>query len=400
MDEHTSAEALTNTFLRYALTPSITPKLHRQLRKLYPDALKLAHLLSSAKPVINTSDTGFTNVVHNALRARFKPEVDKRFAQALSWQSNSPHHRIIALHDQDYPAALLSTQNAPPVLYAIGNTSILNTPCVAIVGARKASHAALEHAHQIAAALCTAGITVVSGLALGVDAAAHRGSLSSTGFTIAVSATEPTTVYPKSHHGLAAQIQQSGVLVTEFALGSQLQPYCFPRRNRIISGLSLGVLVVEAALPSGTLTTAQHALRQGREVMAIPGSINNPLTKGCHDLLKSGAQLVESADDVLCCLSSELSRHLVDELPADAPQSPPPALPDAVHSHPHAQTVLNCMGFDAASVDTLVQRTGLDAAVIASTLTSLELAGVIVCEQGGRFVRHNAVINRGVKARL
>jgi len=134
--------------------------------------------------------------------------------------------------------------------------------------------------------------------------------------------------------------------------------------------------------------------------MAMPGSINNPLTKGCHDLIKSGAQLVESAEDVLSCLGPELSRHLVDELPADVPQSPPLGLPDAVHSHPHAQTVLNCMGFDAASVDTLIQRSGLDAAVVASTLTSLELSGVIVCEHGGRFVRHNAVMNRGGKARL
>jgi DNA processing protein len=400
MDEDTGATALTNTFLRYALTPSVTPKLHRLLRKHYPDALVLAQFLSTPNAVINTDDIGFNNAANNALGARFKPEVNKRVEQALAWQSQSPRHHIIALHDKHYPTALLATQNAPPVLYAMGNIGILNTPCVAIVGARKASHAALEHAHQIAAELTTAGITVVSGLALGVDAAAHRGSLSSTGFTIAVSATEPTAVYPKSHKALAAQIQHTGVLVTEFALGSQLQPYCFPRRNRIISGLSMGVLVVEAALPSGTLTTAQHALRQGREVMAMPGSINNPLTKGCHDLIKSGAQLVESVEDVLRCLGPELSRHLVDELPADAPQSPPPGLPDTKYSDPHALTVLNCMGFDAASVDTLIQRSGLDAAVVASTLTSLELAGVILCEHGGRFVRHNAVMNRGDKARL
>jgi len=398
MDEYTGADALTITFLRYALSPSVTPKLHRLLRQHYPDALALAHLLNSPKPVINTGNIGFNNAVHNALRARFKPDVDKRVEQALAWQSQSPDHHLIALHDQHYPTALLSTQNAPPVLYAIGNPSILNTPCVAIVGARKASHAALEHAHQIAAVLAAAGITVVSGLALGIDAAAHRGSLSSTGFTIAVSATEPNTVYPRTHKSLANQIRQSGVLVSEFALGSQLRPYCFPRRNRIISGLSLGVLVIEAALPSGTLTTAQHALRQGREVMAVPGSIDNPLTKGCHDLLKCGAQLVESAEDVLCCLRSELGRHLVDELPAHAPQSPQLALPDGVHSDPHAQTLLNCMGFDAASVDTLVRRSGLSAAVVASTLTSLELSGVIVCEQGGRFVRHTGLKNRGVKA--
>lgn len=387
MDEFTSDQTPASIWLSYSLTRSITPALQRQFLHQFPDLADLAALLGSDRPTLQTPDQTFNQKASDALAQRYASPVIEKVQAALDWEHQSTNHHIIGLNHPAYPKLLRTTGNAPPVLYVNGNPDTLNTPCVAIVGARKASHGALELASEIAHKLTENGITVISGLALGVDAAAHRGALRGNGYTIAVSATGAERVYPRSHLNLAKEIVSSGAIVTEFPLNNNLQPHCFPRRNRIISGMSMGVLVVEAALPSGTLTTAQHALRQGREVMAIPGAVQNPMTHGCHELLKNGAALIENADDVMHCLSAELQRHLID---VSAPNNVPhdTAVNKKLNNlPPDTITLLDCLGFDPVSVDTLVRRSGLDAAQVAGALTHLELSGVIVAAYGGRYTR-------------
>jgi len=387
MDEYTGDQTLTSIWLNYSLTRQITPALRRRLRQLYPEPEQLRAFLSSPKPQLQTGQAQFDQDATAALGAMQSTEIISRVQEAILWQNQSPDHHIIGQDHPAYPTLLLSTSNAPPVLYVKGDLISLDSPCVAIVGARKASHAALEQTAHIAHELASSGVTIVSGLALGVDAAAHQGALNGSGQTIAVSATGPERIYPRAHQRLASDIQASGAIVTEFALHNTLQTHCFPRRNRIISGMSLGVLVVEAALPSGTLTTAQHALRQGREVMAMPGSIHNPLTRGCHDLIKSGAALVENTDDILACLQTDLERHLIDRKPPQSKQIPTPETKKLTNIPPDALTLLDCLGFDPVSVDTLVRRSGLDTAQVCGTLTHLEISGLIAVDHGGRYTR-------------
>jgi len=387
MDEFTGDQTPASIWLSYSLTRSITPALRRQFLQYFPDPTDLVTLLSSPRPAFNTPDKTFNQMAVGILEHRHARQVDEKVQEALLWEQQNSNHHIIGLSHPAYPKSLQATNNAPPVIYVNGNPDSLNAPCVAIVGARKATHGALELAAEIAQKLTENGITVISGLALGIDAAAHRGALRGNGDTIAVSATGPERVYPRSHQNLAREIVSSGAIVTEFPLNNNLQPHCFPRRNRIISGMSIGVLVVEAALPSGSLTTAQHALRQGREVMAIPGAVQNPMARGCHELLKNGAALIENADDVIRCLSVDLERHLIDE-----PQPKKPPNDTSVHKKlnnmaPDTITLLDCLGFDPVSIDTLVRRSGLDAATVAGALTHLELSGVIVAAQGGRYTR-------------
>ena len=344
-------------------------------------------MLASTNPTVSTNDPLFNETASRVLRKPPSIQDLEKVDQALDWARAKPWHHIIGLDHPLYPPLLLNTNNAPPVLYVNGDLRCLTTPCIAIVGARKASHNALEQAQQIANVLAKSGITIVSGLALGVDSAAHQGALAGGGQTIAVAATGPERVYPRSHIRLANAISQHGAIVTEFPLNNSLQPHCFPRRNRIISGLCVGVLVVEAGLPSGTLTTAQHALRQGREVMAMPGSVQNPLTRGCHELIKNGAALVESAEDVLRCMHDELERQLSDfssAVPAGQSNNNVCKLPEMT---PDALTLLDCLGFDPVSIDTLVARSGLDAPRVSGALTYLEISGVIVSDYGGRYTR-------------
>jgi len=387
MDEYTGDQTPASIWLSYSFTRAVTPALQRQFLLHYPDPKDLAKLLRSPHSPILTNDNTFNQVARAALRQRQAPKVAEQVQTALDWEQKSSTNHIIGLDHPAYPQALLATRNAPPVLYVSGNTNCLSTPCVAIVGARKATHGALEQARGIAQSLAKNGITVVSGLALGIDAAAHRGALLGHGDTIAVSATGPERIYPRSHQRLAQEIVSSGAIVTEFPLESSLQPHCFPRRNRLISGMSIGVLVVEAALPSGTLTTAQHALRQGREVMAMPGAVQNPMARGCHELLRNGAALIENANDIMACLSTELHRHLVDISAADAVVDEPPIKKKLANMPSDTLTLLDCLGFDPVSIDTLVRRSGLDAAHVAGALTHLELVGVIVANQGGRYTR-------------
>ena len=255
----------------------------------------------------------------------------------LQWLQ-SPAHDLITATDPRYPERLGQLPGAPLALFTRGDPELLGRPQIAIVGARSATPQGLENAQAFAAELCRRGLVVTSGLALGVDAAAHRGALAAGGLTIAACATGLDRVYPARHRDLAHQIIEEGLLVSEFPTGVTARAESFPRRNRIISGLSLGVLVVEAANPSGSLVTARHAAEQGRELFAIPGSIHNPMARGCHRLIRDGAKLVETAADILEEIAPQLGLFLPDAQTAGA--EPPAETTAAVDADSAAGRVL------------------------------------------------------------
>ena len=309
------------------------------------------------------------------------PDPEKLEA-TFAWL-RAPGHGLVAWDDADYPSTLLSIADPPPVFYCVGRRELLNQPAVAIVGSRNATPQGVEHAEAFGAALSAAGLTIVSGLASGIDAAAHRGGLSAVGSSIAVVGTGLDRVYPTSNSELAAQLERDGGLLSEFALGTPPLPENFPRRNRVISGLARGVLVVEATLNSGSLITAQLAAEQGREVFAIPGSIHSPFSKGAHRLIREGAKLVETAQDIL----EELGIDVAARGPEHAPQSPATqAVPEA--SGPSGK-VLAALGHDPAGIDLVARRTGLGAEVITVALVELELAGRVVALPGGLYQRRS-----------
>ncbi|MEY3798325.1 MAG: hypothetical protein RLZZ572_506 [Pseudomonadota bacterium] len=289
----------------------------------------------------------------------------------LNWLAKANNH-IVTLADPDYPKALLEIADPPPLLYAKGNIALLNKLSIAIVGSRNASVQGEKNAEAFAQGLAEHGLCIVSGLALGIDGAAHRGALKAKGDTIAVVGTGLDMVYPAQHRDLAHQIASSGLIISEFPLGTLSKPQNFPRRNRLISGLSLGCLVVEANLKSGSQITARLSAEQGREVFAIPGSIHSPLAKGCHQLIKQGAKLVDSLQDIVeeLNLSKAVSVTLAEEnSPANQDQ----------------QTLLESMGYDAISIESLVQLTGLTVSTLSSMLTLLELEGRITGLAGGQY---------------
>lgn len=303
----------------------------------------------------------------------------QRVEQALEWHATSPDRHLITIADQTYPAQLASIAGAPLVLYVSGQLQALQAPHIAIVGARKATPMALDIASELARDLSKAGVVVVSGLAAGIDGAAHKGCLSAGGHTVAIAATPANVIYPRQHQQLAADIVSNGAIVTEFALGTPMRRSCFPQRNRIISGLCLATIVVEAALPSGTLLTAKHALDQGREVMVVPGSIRNPLARGCHSLIKDGALLIESANDILRALEPALGEHLPS-------QNAPSGKTAPVIKEPDALLLMEILGYDSASADFLSSKSGLSAARVTRILSELELGGV-VSRSAGRYTR-------------
>jgi len=291
--------------------------------------------------------------------------------QALEWLADAAN-TIVTLADADYPQLLLQTADPPPLLYVKGRRELLNRPALAVVGSRNATPQGLANAEDFARALSDAGVTIVSGLALGIDAAAHRGGLAGMASSLAVVGTGLDVVYPARNRALAHQLATSGALVSEFALGTPALGANFPRRNRVISGLSRGCLVVEAALQSGSLITARLANEQGRDVFALPGSIHSPLAKGCHALIKQGAKLVDSADDIL----EEL--HLA-------------AVPSATHDVPEldpgAARLLAQLGFEPTDLDTLCERCDMGADAVSALLLKLELQGLIAALPGGQYQR-------------
>jgi DNA processing protein len=295
--------------------------------------------------------------------------------RSLAWLAE-PGHALLAWDDSAYPAALLTIGDPPPVFHYAGKLDLLNRPALAIVGSRNATPQGRENAQAFAAALSSAGLTIVSGLAQGIDAAAHRGGLGGAGNSVAVVGTGIDRIYPASNKALAHRLAEEGGLLSQFTLGTPPLPGNFPRRNRVISGLVRGVLVVEATPNSGSLITARFAAEQGRDVFAIPGSIHSPFSKGCHRLIKQGAKLVETAQDVL----EELGL-------APASAAPRTLAGNASATDGDAARVLEALGHDPVDVDALVERTGLGASAIAVALVELELSGEVAPLPGGAFQR-------------
>ena len=302
----------------------------------------------------------------------------ERLAAALAWLESYPHG-VVALDDADYPPLLLEVGDPPPVFYCLGRRELLARPGIAIVGSRNATPQGIADAEAFAAALSAAGLTVVSGLALGIDAAAHRGALTGAGGTIAVVGTGLDRVYPARNRSLAHDIAASGLIVSEFAPGTPPLPQNFPRRNRLVSGLARGVLVIEATLSSGSLITARFAGEQGREVFALPGSIHSPFSKGCHKLLREGAKLVETAQDVLDELG--LPRTTGLSARAGAADSRDDDLT------PDERAVLVALGHAPEGVDALGSRSGLAPEAVAAALLALELEGRVAPLPGGVWQR-------------
>lgn len=285
----------------------------------------------------------------------------------------------LSMTDPDYPPLLGEIADPPLVLFVRGDPAFLKSRQLAIVGSRHPSPAGRETARELAFAASKAGFTVTSGLASGIDAAAHRGALDAQGATLAVMGTGPERIYPAGNRRLAEHIVAGGALVTEFPPGMAPHRQNFPRRNRIISGLSLGTLVVEAAPGSGSLITAGLAAEQGRDVLAVPGSVHNPLARGCHRLIRDGARLVETIEDVL----DELG-FLALRRPPSPPSTPmEPVLPEGAAE----RQLLDFIGHDPVFPDQLVRRSGLTADAVCSILFSLEIKGIIEPTPGGAFVR-------------
>lgn len=322
---------------------------------------------------------------YSALCAVVKPAIarhicngaDSELARATLGWLEQPSNHLVTLADPDYPRLLLQSADPPPLFYLKGRRELLGAGFFAIVGSRNASPQGLLNAEAFARSLSDSGFCIVSGMAAGIDAAAHRGGLDGASSSVAVVGTGLDSVYPASNHALAHTLAESGALISEYPLGTPAKAANFPRRNRIICGLSLGCLVVEAALRSGSLITARLAAEQGREVFAVPGSIHSPLSKGCHSLIKQGAKLAECADDIL----SELHGTIPPAVEFDSPQ---PSVSSAAESY---QPLLASMGFEPVNIDDLVARSGLTSNNVCAMLLRMELDGRIAPLPGGMYQR-------------
>lgn len=324
------------------------------------------------RQVLSASRAALARVVPDQLAATLRAPPDRTLLDAVeAWLADSGNH-VLTLADATYPRALLDIPDPPPLLYAKGRVELLNHEAFAIVGSRNATQQGIAQAEMFARTLSDAGLTIVSGLALGIDAAAHRGGLAGAAGSVAIVGTGLDIVYPARNRDLAHALARAGCIVSEFALGTAPVAGNFPRRNRLISGLSRGCLVVEAALASGSLITARLANEQGKDVFAMPGSIHSPLAKGCHSLIKQGAKLAESAEDIL------------EELRLLTSARTPPAL--AGHHEP-THRVLEALGFEPCDFDTLAARTGTPAQALAALLTQWEIEGLVEALPGGRYQR-------------
>ncbi|MET0331791.1 MAG: DNA-processing protein DprA [Dyella sp.] len=325
-----------------------------------------------------------------ATRAWLRRPDEQRLRADLDWLAQ-PGCRLLRCTDEDFPAPLETIAQPPAALFVQGDASLLLRPQVAVVGARQASAGGVAHARQFAAALAQAGWLVTSGMAEGIDAAAHQAALDAQQPTVAVIGTGPDRVYPAKHRKLASIIAVHGVIVSEFLPGTAARADHFPRRNRLIAGLAQGTLVIEAGLQSGSLITARLAAEQGREVFALPGSIHNPLARGCHQLIRDGARLVETVDEVLQALlpaaralGVELAARLALDTATTRGQAPL-AVPD--QADPLAEQLLSALGHDPVGLDELVQRCEQPAAVLGARLLQLELDGLVESLAGNRYQR-------------
>lgn len=318
------------------------------------------------------------------VRALEKPDAEL-VDRDLEWAA-SPDNHLIGWGEPAYPPQLAAISGAPPVLYVTGDPDCLHAAQIAIVGSRNPTAGGRDLAGEFAAFAGGAGLAVTSGMALGIDAAAHAGALEGGGTTIAVMATGPDRIYPARHRNLARRIAAGGALVTEFPPGTPPLPEHFPRRNRIISGLSLATLVVEAAPKSGSLITAGYAADQGREVMAVPGSVRSPLSRGCHALIRDGATLVEQPSDILASLDGGPGLGFAPAAGQAEDGGTGNAPADAEYG-----VVLDALGFDPVTADTVAERTGLTSQAVSSMLLMLELRGEIEALAGARYARRRRV---------
>lgn len=404
-------------WLRLSLAPGLKPAALRLLLQ----AFGLPEAIFEQTPEALAAIAG-----EAAARAALAPtgaDFDTQLDAVMAWREQ-PGNQIVTLDDPAYPPALLTMSDPPPLLYIKGRLNLLHTRAVALVGSRSATPQGVEDAERFARELSAAGVTVVSGLALGIDGAAHRGSLAGIGGTVAVIGTGADLVYPSAHHALARQIAVQGAIVSEWPLGTPARAANFPQRNRLIAGLVSGVVIVEAAMRSGSLITARLANEMGRDIFALPGSIHAPLSRGCHRIIKQGAKLVETPDEVLeelgfarrgAARTAPSSAHAVlwgdadptiapevrgataerpksaaaqaasasraDSAIADAPAPPRPPV------DPEAERLLSALGHSPTTLEILATRTEMEDAALQSTLLQLELAGQITALPGGRFMR-------------
>jgi DNA processing protein len=382
-------------WMRLAGTPGIGRGTAREL---------LAHFGPPAN-IFAQSHNALAQHLPQALATALKTESiehGQRVPELRAWLQADATRYVIAMDDARFPPQLLDTADPPLMLFAQGHVALLQAPCIAIVGSRNTTAQGSDNARAFARSLSQSGYTVVSGLALGIDGAAHEGALlgasqgtATTGSTIAVVGTGLDRIYPAKHAQLARDIAAQGLLLSEFFLGTPPLAENFPQRNRIIAGLAQGTLVVEAALRSGSLITASMAIECGREVFAIPGSIHSPQSHGCHALIKQGAKLVETAQDVLEELnrsaalrpsSSRPSAGTTNADPAAAERLPAAGVAASLHASPHA-SLLGAMGFDPVTLDAVLARTGLPTASAQAQLWELEMEGAVQRLPGGRFQR-------------
>ena len=325
----------------------------------------------SPEAVLDASVSSLTKFVKADLAAILHSGVSDNLLQAtFEWLEDGTNH-IVTLADSTYPQSLLNISDPPLILYVKGGLDLLNKSSFAVIGSRHATPQGLRNAESFSSSLGGAGLTIVSGLAHGIDAGAHRGGLTTKSSTIAVVGTGLDKVYPAANRELAHQIAEKGAIISEFPLGTPPLAGNFPRRNRLISGLSLGCLVVEASIQSGSLITARLAIDQGREVFAIPGSIHSPQSKGCHTLIKQGAKLVETSQDILDELHWVLNS----------------ASPLTENSDSTAAPVLSFLGDEPTHIETLCIRSGLTVGELSAMLLTLELSGQIGCLPGGLYQR-------------
>lgn len=349
-------------------------------------ARRLLAVLGSPAAVLHATGAAWTSAAGPAAAAALdaaRAGLDDEIAATLRWRSAAPQRHLVPIGDQAYPPALLETADPPLMLFAEGRLALLAQPQIAVVGSRNPTPQGVENARAFAAGLSAAGWTVTSGLALGIDGAAHEGALPAAGSTVAVIGTGIDIAYPRRHLALSQRVAREGLLVSEHRLGTPGLAHHFPERNRIIAGLSRGTLVVEAAVRSGSLSTARQALEAGREVFAIPGSIHSPQSRGCHALIRQGAALVETVDDVLRELAGQPQRPLfAGPLPDDVDVEEGSVATD--------DPVMHALGQDPASLDTLLARTGLDASALLGRLLELELAGRLSRLPGNLYQQRSA----------
>ncbi|WP_018151232.1 DNA-processing protein DprA [Leeia oryzae] len=351
-------------WLRLTLTPGLGPAY----------LLALLRQFGSPEDSLAQSELSLVRAVPAKVAKAIKQGIDEQWlAQHLQWLED-PANSLMTLADTDYPPQLLESPAPPPLLFVKGKRHLLSRTAIGVVGSRHATTSGMDNARAFSKALSDAGITVISGLAAGIDTTAHEGALSGPGSTIAVVGTGLDRVYPARNRDLAHKIAVSGAIVSEYPLGSEPLPGHFPQRNRIIAGLAKGCLVVEATLGSGSLITAKEALEAGRDVFAIPGSIHAPQSKGCHQLIKSGAKLVDDVADILSELPN-LEHANLDQSSASSRQvDVAPALPAG-------------LDFDPVDLDTLSLRSGVTMTALIGELLQLELSGWVESLPGGRYRR-------------